>query len=252
MSIKEGDKEFSNNQEQDARLKLANLLEECKIPKPEILSNLGLFLNSKNLSRILFMNYIYQNIIDVQGVVFDLGTRWGQNMSLFSSLRGIYEPYNRHRKIIGFDTFEGFVEITPEDGGSNLMNTGNVTVSPNYENYLNEIMECHEQDNPLSHIKKFSIIKGDANNTVQDYLEAHPETIISLAYFDFDVYKPTAKVLETIIPRLTRGSVLGFDELNDPDSPGETIALMEKIGLNNIKLRRYRYSSRVSYFVFGE
>jgi len=252
MSIKEGDKEFSNSQEQDARLKLANLLEECKIPKPEILSNLGLFLNSKNLSRILFMNYIYQKIIDVQGVVFDLGTRWGQNMSLFSSLRGIYEPYNRHRKIIGFDTFEGFVEITPEDGESNLMNAGNVTVSPNYENYLNEIMECHEQDNPLSHIKKFSIIKGDANNTVQDYLEVHPETIISLAYFDFDVYKPTAKVLETIIPRLTRGSVLGFDELNDPDSPGETIALMEKIGLNNIKLRRYRYSSRVSYFVFGE
>ena len=252
MSIKEGDKEFSNNQEQDARLKLANLLEECKIPKPEILSNLGLFLNSKNLSRILFMNYIYQKIIDVQGVVFDLGTRWGQNMSLFSSFRGIYEPYNRHRKIIGFDTFEGFVEITPEDGGSSLMNPGNVTVSPNYENYLNEIMDCHEQDNPLSHIKKFSIIKGDANITVPDYLEANPETIISLAYFDFDVYKPTAKVLETIIPRLTRGSVLGFDELNDPDSPGETIALMEKIGLNNIKLRRYRYSSRVSYFVFGE
>ena len=198
------------------------------------------------------MNYIYQKIIDVQGVVFDLGTRWGQNMSLFSSFRGIYEPYNRHRKIIGFDTFEGFVEITPEDGESNLMNPGNVTVSPNYENYLNEIMECHEQDNPLSHIKKFSIIKGDANITVQDYLEANPETIISLAYFDFDVYKPTAKVLETIIPRLTRGSVLGFDELNDPDSPGETIALMEKIGLNNIKLKRYRYSSRVSYFVFGE
>ena len=159
MSIKEGDKEFSNNQEQDARLKLANLLEECKIPKPEILSNLGLFLNSKNLSRILFMNYIYQKIIDVQGVVFDLGTRWGQNMSLFSSFRGIYEPYNRHRKIIGFDTFQGFVEITPEDGESNLMNPGNVTVSPNYENYLNEIMECHEQDNPLSHIKKFSIIR---------------------------------------------------------------------------------------------
>ena len=49
MSIKEGDKEFSNNQEQDARLKLANLLEECKIPKPEILSNLGLS-NSKSNS----------------------------------------------------------------------------------------------------------------------------------------------------------------------------------------------------------
>ena len=252
MSIKEGDKEFSNNQEQDARLKLANLLEECKIPKPEILSNLGLFLNSKNLSRILFMNYIYEKIIDIQGVVFDLGTRWGQNMSLFSSFRAIYEPYNRHRKIIGFDTFKGFIEVTSEDGESDLMHPGNVTVSSNYQNYLNEIMECHEQDNPLSHIKKFSIIKGDANITVPNYLDSNPETIISLAYFDFDLYKPTAKVLETIIPRLTRGSVLGFDELNDSDSPGETIALMEKIGLNNINLRRYRYSSRVSYFIFGE
>jgi len=252
MSIKEGDKEFSNNQEQDARLKLANLLDECKIPRPEILSNLGLFLNSKNLSRILFMNYIYEKIIDIQGVVFDLGTRWGQNMSLFSSFRGIYEPYNRHRKIIGFDTFEGFPEVTFEDGESDLMSPGNVTVSPNYENYLNQIMECHEQDNPLSHIKKFSIIKGDANMTVPEYFDSNPETIIALAYFDFDLYKPTAQVLEAIIPRLTKGSVLGFDELNDSDSPGETIALMEKIGLNNINLRRYRYSSRVSYFIFGE
>ena len=57
MSIKEGDKEFSNNQEQDARLKLANLLEECNIPKPEILSNLGLFLNSKNVYEL----YITKN-----------------------------------------------------------------------------------------------------------------------------------------------------------------------------------------------
>jgi hypothetical protein len=43
--------------------------------------------------------------------------------------------------------------------------------------------------------------------------------------------------------------VLGFDELNDHDSPGETIALKEAFGLNNIKLKRYRYTSRVSHFV---
>ena len=52
-----------------------------------------------------------------------------------------------------------------------------------------------------------------------------------------------------IADRLTKGSVLGFDELNDPDSPGETTALMQAFGLRNIKLRRYRYASRVSYFV---
>ena len=56
-------------------------------------------------------------------------------------------------------------------------------------------------------------------------------------------------MLELIRPRLVKGSVLGFDELNDPDSPGETLALMETFGLNNIKLRRHRHTSRVSYFV---
>ena len=39
------------------------------------------------------------------------------------------------------------------------------------------------------------------------------------------------KMLELIKPRLTKGTVLGFDELNDPDSPGETLAVMETLGL---------------------
>jgi hypothetical protein len=42
---------------------------------------------------------------------------------------------------------------------------------------------------------------------------------------------------------------LGFDELNDPDSPGETLALMEVFGLNNISLKRISFTARTSYFV---
>ena len=48
---------------------------------------------------------------------------------------------------------------------------------------------------------------------------------------------------------MPKGSIIAFDELNDEDSPGETIALIESIGLNNIKLKKYRYASRISYFV---
>ena len=106
-----------------------------------------------------------------------------------------------------------------------------------------------ENDNPLSHIKKFELVKGDATKTIHTYLNDNPETIISLAYFDFDLYKPTKECLEAIKPRLTKGSVVAFDELNDPDSPGETLALMEVFGLNNITLKRCRYASRVSYFI---
>lgn len=241
---------YSSEQEIKLRKEFVNFLKESPIPNDQLLSNLGLFLNSKNLSRILFMDYIFRQILDISGVVFEFGTRWGQNVALFSALRGIYEPFNRHRKIVGFDTYTGFPEITPEDGNSNLMFKGNLTLTENYYDYLKNIMEYHEQENPLSHINKYELVKGDANLEIVKYFKKHPETIVALAFFDFDIYKPTKKCLEAIKPHLVKGSILVFDEVNDPDSPGETLALDEVFGLNNIHLKRYKFTSRISYFVF--
>ena len=195
------------------------------------------------------MNEIYTKQVDVHGIVVEFGTRWGQNMGLFAALRGMYEPFNRHKKLVAFDTFKGFPEITSEDGTSPMMVEGELALTENYDQYLSKVIQNIENDNPLSHIKKFELVKGDATKTIHTYLNNNPETIISLAYFDFDLYKPTKECLEAIKPRLTKGSVVAFDELNDPDSPGETLALMEVFGLNNITLKRCRYASRVSYFV---
>lgn len=244
-----GDITYESTDESLVREQLIKAFKQCPIPETEILSNLGLFLNSKNLSRILFMDYLYQQIIDVQGIIIEFGVRWGQNTSLFAALRGIYEPFNRHRKIVGFDTFKGFPAITEKDGKSKLMRVGVDSVSENYVDYLNTLMELQEKDNSLSHIKKFELVAGDAVLEIKKYLTEHTETIIALAFFDFDLYEPTRKCLEIIRPYLVKGSVLGFDELNDPDSPGETVALKEVFELNKINLKRYRYTSRVSYFM---
>jgi hypothetical protein len=240
---------YEHNDEKKARNEFLRLFKNCPIPDNELLSNLGLFFNSKNLARILFMHHLYTQIIDIPGVIIEFGTRWGQNLSLFAALRGIYDTFHRHRKIIGFDTFEGFPSIHEKDGTSTLMKQGKLAVSQNYADYLRKIIECQENDNPLSHIKKYEVIKGDAVVQFEKYLKDHPETIVALAYFDFDIYEPTKKCLELIRPYLVKGSIIGFDELNDPDSPGETRALAEVFGLNNIKLRRFRHASRVSYFI---
>ncbi len=240
---------YESHEESSIREEFVKTFKQCPIPDAEILSNLGLFLNSKNLSRILFMNHLYQQVIDAQGIVIEFGVRWGQNTSLMAALRGIYEPFNRHRKIVGFDTFKGFPAISEKDGKSKLMRVGVDSVTEKYVDYLAKVMELQEKDNPQAHIKKFELIAGDAVIEIDKYLSKHPETIIALAYFDFDLYEPTRKCLEAIRPCLIKGSVLGFDELNDPDSPGETLALMETFGLNNVRLKRYPYASRVSYFV---
>lgn len=244
-----GNINYSSSHEGSIRAQFVEHFKQCPIPSDEILSNLGLFITSKNLSRILFMNYLYQQIIDVPGIIIEFGVRWGQNTALFAALRGTYDPFNRHRKIVGFDTFKGFPSISEKDGNSVLMKTGGLAVSENYIDYLTKLLELHELDNPLSHIRKFELISGDATVEIDKYLKIHPETVVALAYFDFDLYEPTKKCLEAIKPHLVKGSILGFDELNDSDSPGETIALHQVFGLGNIKLKRYRYTSRVSYFV---
>ena len=147
-------KAYTNQEEKDFRKNLIKLLKSCPIPEDQILSNLGLYLTSKDLSRILFMDFLFKKIVDVPGVVIEFGTRWGQNIALFSALRGIYDPYNRHRKTIGFDTFSGFLNIEPQDGKSAMMLKGNLSLSKNYYNYLSKIMDLHEKSNPISHIKK--------------------------------------------------------------------------------------------------
>ncbi|MBC7952310.1 MAG: crotonobetainyl-CoA--carnitine CoA-transferase [Rhodospirillaceae bacterium] len=235
--------------ERKNRVRLANMLRNTPIPNEELWANMGLFINRMELSRIFFINELYQHILPINGVVMEFGVRWGQNLSLFTTMRGMYEPFNRTRKIIGFDTFAGFPSVHDKDGDAKGVYEGAYSVSPNYEEYLADILDYQESECPIGHLKKYELCKGDAVATLEAYLAKHPETIISLAYFDFDIYEPTRKCLEMIKPHLTKGSVIGFDELNCPDYPGETLALREVFDMNRISIRRTAHSGYSSYFI---
>src|SRR5690606_14320202 len=157
--------------------------------------------------------------------------------------------YNYNRKIIGFDTFQGFQNVHHKDGNNEIVAEGNFSVTENYEDYLKEVLQRHENESPLSHIPKFEIRKGDASKQLKLYLKENPQTIISFAWFDFDIYTPTKECLELIRPHLAKGAILGFDELNDPKFPGETVALKEFADVNSLQIRRNKYSGMQSYIV---
>jgi hypothetical protein len=82
------------------------------------------------------MHELYLKIVPVHGVIMDFGTRWGQNLALFSSFRGIYEPYNYNRKLVGFDTFSGFPSHAPQDGSDAAIQPGAYGVTPGYESSI--------------------------------------------------------------------------------------------------------------------
>jgi hypothetical protein len=239
----------ASDAERARRAAFIELYRQNPLPTAEQLANLGLFMNRQSLSRLLFMHELYQKALPVHGVVMEFGTRWGQNIVTFTNLRGIYEPYNYTRRIIAFDTFEGFPTVDAKDGSDKVIHAGAYAVTQGYEDYLDTLMHFHEAESPLPHMTKFELVKGDVCVTLEQYLAQHPETIVALAYFDVDLYEPTRKCLELLRPHLTKGSVLGFDELNFPAFPGETVALREVMGLDRHAIRRSPLSPTASYLV---
>ena len=63
------------------------------------------------------------------------------------------------------------------------------------------------------------------------------------------VDKPTKVALEQFLPRMPKGAVIAFDELDQAACPGETLAVMEAVGLNRLRVQRFPYATALSYAV---
>lgn len=209
----------------------------------------SVFLKRQVLSRVLYQDHLYRKIVDVHGVIVEFGVHWGATMATLCNLRGIYEPYNHSRRIIGFDTFSGFTGVDSADGG--FSSDGDYSTTSGYDEELAEILSLHESFSPVSQIQKFELVKGDVSQTLDGWLEANPHATIAMAIFDMDIYKPTRDALEKVLPRLVKGSLLVFDELNCPHFPGETRAVDEVLGLNNLRLQRFPHQPYCAFAEFG-
>jgi hypothetical protein len=237
--------------EKEAAQALTAELKSSPIPDEELIDSLLLYCDRKCLGRFLFMLDMYKKIVNCHGVLMEFGCRWGQNLVIFSHLRSLFEPYNLSRRLVGFDTFSGFPSVDEKDGKHPVVIPGNYSTTPSFEERLQKIMESHQALSAIPNVPKFELVKGDVEQTLNAYLDRHPETIVALAYFDMDIYKPTKTCLEKIVKRMPRGAVVGFDELNCAPYPGETLAFDEELGIRNHELHRSPYSTYTSYVILG-
>ena len=231
------------------REKLYELFNDRPIPEEQLMVSLGLYMRSSALTKILYINELYQNILTIPGVIMEFGTWWGQNVILYENLRSIYEPFNHDRRIIGFDTFEGYPVISDKDIESGVIKKGGYTTSSNYEEYLYKLIDYHERENILYFKRKHKLIKGDVSKTIHKFFEDEPHTIIALAYFDLALYEPSKECFEAIKPHLIKGSVIALDEINNPDYPGETIALKETWGLKLGNIIKSKFMPGRAYLI---
>jgi len=229
---------------------LKKLFLDRPIPDEDLSQNLGLFINRIELGKFLFLHEIYLKSKEVHGCIAEFGVRYGQNLAYLINLRSIYEPYNYTRSVYGFDTFTGLTAKHIKDGSHPSVAEHNFATPKNYFNYLEEVLNCHEAEGPISHIQKFEIVVGDVRNSMGAFLEQNPHVIFSLLYFDLDLYQPTKTVLELIEPRIGKNCVIAFDQLNHSSFPGETEAFREFFDLSERQLYRTNYHPSAAYILY--
>lgn len=205
------------------------------------------FVTKRSLARFLVKHEIFKKIIGTTGIVVECGVFNGAGLFTWAQLSNIYEPTNYTRKIVGFDTFSGFPDINEEidNAGVLISKQGDLNGS-SLEELLMSVQK-YNSERHLSHIPNVDLVNGDFLKTAESYLEQNQHTIISLLYLDFDLYEPTKRALELFLPRMPKGSIVAFDEINCNSFPGETRALDEIMGIKNHRINRFPFDPWISY-----
>jgi len=216
----------------------------------EKLENFPKYVSSTTIARFLCKYEIFKHILNVQGSVIECGVLHGGGLMTWAQFSAVLEPMNHQRKIIGFDTFSGFPAITKEDAiptTSELVNPGGLAIDSFQD--LEECIRIYDMYRPLSRIWKVKLVKGDVKETIPQFIQDNPHTIVSLLYLDFDIFAPTSLALEYLVDRIPKGGVIAFDQLNSESFPGETVAAVKKLGIGNLRIQRPLLSTSISYAI---
>jgi hypothetical protein len=216
------------------------------IPLLDKLEAFPRFSTKRSLARFLAKLEIYKQIMGTTGIIVECGVFNGSGLFTWAQLANIYEAVNYTRKIVGFDTFEGFPSVDGLDNEGVLQSKAGDLKGSTFDELLLSVEKLNSE-RALSHIPAISLIKGNFLNTAPLYIKENPHTIVSLLYLDFDLYEPTKLALELFLPRMPKGAIVAFDELNCDSYPGETKALADVMGIRNFEIQRFPFEPWISY-----
>lgn len=216
------------------------------------LNNFEKYVRRQSIARFIARYELFKKVKNIKGSIIECGIHHGGGLMAWAKLSSSLEPYAIHRQVFGFDTFEGFPSISENDIGKfdnlHLKDNGFDTKYDIYSELI-EIIEVYDESRYLNQFPKIELIKGNAIETIPKFVNENPHILISLLFLDFDLYEPTKVALEHLMPRIPKGGILAFDEINNKYWPGETEALLEKINLNNYTVRKFDFDPNIAYIV---
>ena len=179
-----------------------------------------------SIQRFLARYELMKLIQDIPGAICELGVCSGNGLMSLIHCHNVLQPTYRYREFYGFDTFEGFPSVHENDIKDIVWQKGDFC-NESYDRLTN-IIDIHNNYYYLP--TNVQLIKGDVTKTVPEFLKDNRHVIVSLLYLDMDIYDPTKAALKEFLPRMAKGSIIAFDELNWKSFPGETVAALEELG----------------------
>lgn len=243
-------KSYATSQDLDYKSGMEDHLSKID-DKLNLVNNFAKYTRRQEITRFIARYEMFKMVQDIQGVIVECGVYNGQGLFSWAQFSSILEPVGgAFRKIYGFDTFDGFPSVHENDllGTSDLEWKAGDLKCNSYDELLNAI-NLFDKNRFLSQFGKIELVKGDFMQTSDQFLADNPHCLISLLYLDFDIYEPTKKALEVFLPRMPKGSILAFDEINHPFWPGETLALLEELNINKFQIKKFPFEINMSYIV---
>ncbi len=211
------------------------------------LNNFPKYVKRQAISRFLCKYHIFQKQLGVKGSIVECGVNLGGGVFSWAHFSTILEPYNYHRKIIGFDTFQGFPSVNKKDGKKIKQKKKYFRRNYDVRNELLDLVKVFDKNRFIGHKKKIELVKGNAVKTIPKYIKENKEVLVSLLFLDFDIYEPTVTALKYFLPRMSKGGIIAFDQVNNPDWPGETLAYLKRKELKKFKLENLGFEPNISF-----
>lgn len=237
-----------SQEEQEATRDYARIFNEASDNTEIKLQNFSKYIRRQNATRFLSCYEIFKKVLDVKGSIVECGVYRGATLMSWALFSAIMEPANITRRIYGFDSFGGFPSVSNKD--KNKLRSVKVgELSSNSYQELLEIIGAYDKNRFLGHVNKVELIKGPSEKTIPEFVKNNPHLVISLLFLDFDLYKPTKIAIENFYERIPKGGIIAFDELDNPIWPGETLALLENLGIGKLKIQRVGFDPYIGYAI---
>jgi hypothetical protein len=209
-----------------------------------LIANLNVFARRMYFTKMLAHFEIYKQVAHLPGDIVECGVFRGESLLNFARFVEILNTGDRTKRIIGFDHFKGFQDLTDADGYD--PGVGNEPGGWNPEAFhetLCELIDLFHEDSFVPSKPRILLVEGDIRETAKQFAEDEPGLRIALLHLDCDMYEPTLAALEVFYPRVVTGGIVLLDEYAMTEWPGETKALEQYFAGRPPEIRKSPWNS---------